>query len=70
MKNYDIQRAVDAIGGPTKLSNILGVSNAAIHAWVRKGRVPDLDMATLMAEKSGIALELIRPPKPPKVYPA
>jgi hypothetical protein len=52
-----IARAVEAVGGPTKASVLCGVSNTAIHNWLRKGRVTSLRSALKLSEKSGIPIE-------------
>lgn len=33
-----LRDAVAALGGPTKTSNVIGVSNQSIHDWLRRGR--------------------------------
>ena len=38
-KNSAVERAVKAVGGPTKAAGICGVSNTAIHKWIRRGSV-------------------------------
>jgi DNA-binding transcriptional regulator YdaS (Cro superfamily) len=52
-----IARAVDAVGGPTKAALLCGVSNGAVHDWLRKGRVTSLRSALKLSEKSGIPIE-------------
>ena len=52
-----IARAVDAVGGPTKAAVLCGVSNAAVHDWLRKGRMTSLRSALKLSEKSGIPIE-------------
>ena len=52
-----VARAVEAVGGPTKAAAICGVSNTAIHNWLRKGRVTSLRSALKLAERSGIPIE-------------
>ena len=56
-----VRQAVQAAGGPTKTSNALGVSNAAVHAWIRNRIVPDLDKAKKLAELANVPVERIRP---------
>lgn len=58
-ENY-VKTAVAKIGGPTKTSNLLGLSNGAVHAWIRKGRIADIDIAKRVCELSGMKLEQVR----------
>ena len=60
LKNH-VQIAVNKLGGPTKASNILNVSNAAIHRWIGGQRIPDIDLARKAAELTGMKLEQLRP---------
>lgn len=55
-----VRTAVYRIGGPTKAANTLGVSNATIHAWIKRTQVMNIDKATVLAEKSGVALRDLR----------
>ena len=59
-ENY-VRVAVAKAGGPTYLSNKLSLSNGCIHAWIRKGRISNIEYARQVAEMSGIRLELLRP---------
>ena len=52
-----VARAVEAVGGPTKAALLCGVSNGAVHDWLRKGRVTSLRSALKLSEKSGIPIE-------------
>jgi len=56
-----VRKSVDKIGGVTKTSNILGVSNGAVHAWIKNRRVTNIDYARKISELSGVPLEKIRP---------
>jgi DNA-binding transcriptional regulator YdaS (Cro superfamily) len=56
-----VKKAVKIIGGVTKASNLLGVSNGAVHSWVKRRRVINIDYARKLAELSGMKVELIRP---------
>jgi hypothetical protein len=56
-----VRTAVNAAGGPTKVSNALAVSNAAVHKWVVNERVPDIDKARKLSELSKVAVERLRP---------
>lgn len=56
-----VKIAVDRIGGPTKTSNQLGVSNATIHAWIKAGRITNIDYAKRLAELAGMNVEDVRP---------
>lgn len=59
-KNH-VKTAVDTIGGVTRTSNLLNVSNGAVHAWINKGRVSNIDYARKLAELAGMKLEQVRP---------
>jgi len=56
-----VKKAVKIIGGVTKASNLLGVSNGAVHSWVKRGRVTNIDYAKKLAELSGLKVEQVRP---------
>ena len=56
-----VKKAVKIVGGVTKASNLLGVSNGAVHSWVKRGRVVNIDYAKKLAELSGIGLDKVRP---------
>jgi DNA-binding transcriptional regulator YdaS (Cro superfamily) len=56
-----VKNAVVRIGGVTKASNILGVSNGAVHAWIKKRRVTNIDFAKRLSELSGVPVEKVRP---------
>lgn len=56
-----VRIAIQRIGGPTKASNLLGVSNGAIHAWIKARRVPNIDYAKKVSELSRVQVEDLRP---------
>lgn len=56
-----VRIAIAKAGGPTKVSNQLSISNGAVHAWVRKGRIADIDFARKVAELSGVKVDKLRP---------
>lgn len=58
-KNY-VKEAVTKAGGPTAVSNQIGVSNSCVHLWVQKRRVANIAKARQLSELSGIALEKLR----------
>ena len=37
-RNYAAE-AVETLGGPTKMSNAVGVSNVTVHYWVKVGKI-------------------------------
>jgi hypothetical protein len=37
------------------------VSNGAVHSWIKKRRVTNIDFARKLSELSGIPVEKIRP---------
>lgn len=57
----NVRTAVDRIGGPTKTSNILGVANGTVHAWIKAHRVANIDFARKLAELSGMPVDELRP---------
>lgn len=48
--------AVYRIGGPTKAANLLKVSTAAVHYWIKQGRIRDFDKARLLSTASGVLI--------------
>ena len=56
-KDNAVGRAVSAVGGPTKAAGICGVSNTAIHKWIRRGSVTLLKHALRLSRASGIPIE-------------
>jgi len=56
MKN-PVQRAIDAVGGPTKASFITQFSAAQIYNWRDQGYVKDGKAAVLLARASGVPVE-------------
>jgi hypothetical protein len=56
-----VRTAINKIGGPTKTSNLLNISNGAVHAWIRAGRISNIDYARKVAELSGMPVEKVRP---------
>jgi len=56
-----VRQAIYAIGGPTVVSNLLGISNGAVHAWIRNRRIRDIRFARKISELSGFKLEELRP---------
>lgn len=57
--NY-VGLAVKKAGGPTAVSNDIGVSNATVHSWVQKRRVPNIVKARQLSALSGISLDKLR----------
>lgn len=56
-KNNAVARAVSTLGGPTKAAGICGVSNAAVHKWIKRGSVSLLVHALRLSRASGIPIE-------------
>ena len=56
-----VKMAVEMLGGATKASNVLGVSNGTVQLWVKLGRISDIDKARQVAELTGIELSRLRP---------
>ena len=57
--NY-VRKAVEKAGGPTAVSNSIGISNACVHQWVKKRRVANMAKAKQLALLSGISVEKLR----------
>jgi DNA-binding transcriptional regulator YdaS (Cro superfamily) len=49
--------AVAAVGGPTKAARLCGVSNTAVHRWIRFGSVVLLRHAVRLSRASGVPIE-------------
>lgn len=60
-KKNAVKVAVDRVGGPTKASVLLGVSNWTIHSWIRLQRISNIDHAKKLANMSGFKTEELRP---------
>lgn len=56
-----VRQAIYQIGGPTVVSNLLSISNGAVHAWIRNHRIRNINFARKIAELSGFKLEELRP---------
>jgi len=56
-KDNAVERAVSAVGGPTKAAGICRVSNTAVHKWIRRGSVTLLKHALRLSRASGIPIE-------------
>jgi DNA-binding transcriptional regulator YdaS (Cro superfamily) len=52
-----VERAVLAVGGPTKAARICGVSNAAVHKWIQRGSISLLRNALRLSRASGVSIE-------------
>ncbi len=56
-----VKNAVDKAGGVTYVAIQLKCSGTAVHAWIRNGRVSNIEKAKHLAEMSGVSLLEIRP---------
>lgn len=56
-----VRLAIQKAGGATIVSNKLLISNGAVHAWCRKGRVTNLDFAIKLSGLSGVPVGDLRP---------
>lgn len=56
-----VKLAVYRAGGPTYVANSLNCSGTAVHAWIRQGRVGNLEKAKQLAALSGMDVLDIRP---------
>jgi DNA-binding transcriptional regulator YdaS (Cro superfamily) len=52
-----VARAIAVVGGPTKAARLCGVSNAAVHRWIRSGSVILLRHALRLSQASGVPIE-------------
>jgi hypothetical protein len=59
-----VYEAVLEIGGPTQASFLLHVNSQTIHAWCRKGYVPNFEKAKKLAKASGVKIENLRKQNP------
>lgn len=57
----NVKRAVDLAGGPSYVAIQLKCSGTAVHAWIRNGKVSNIEKATQLSKLSGVALSEIRP---------
>ena len=60
-KENNVRLAIDRAGGPTKVSNLLNVSNGSVHNWSKTQRVPNIDHAKRLALIAGMTVEQVRP---------
>ncbi|MEJ1959761.1 MAG: hypothetical protein WDM70_10350 [Nitrosomonadales bacterium] len=58
-----VRQAIYKIGGPTVVSNLLSISNGAVHAWIRNRKIRNIKFARRIAELSGFDIEELRPIK-------
>lgn len=58
-ENY-VRTAIDRVGGPTKASNLLGVSNNTINVWMNNRHIPNIDYAKKLAELSEMKVQELR----------
>lgn len=56
-----VKDAVYKSGGPTYVAIQMKCSGTAVQAWIRNGRVSNIEKAKLLSEMSGVALLEIRP---------
>ncbi len=56
-----VREAVDKAGGPTYVAVQFKCSGTAVHAWIRNGRVGNIEKAKLLSELSGVAVKDLRP---------
>jgi DNA-binding transcriptional regulator YiaG len=56
-----VRLAINRAGGPTKISNLINVSNGTVHNWIKNQRVPNIDHARKLAEIAKMKIEQVRP---------
>ena len=62
----EVFKAIFNMGGPKIAARELNVSTSAVAKWIRKGVIPNLDIASRVAELSGFSVEVLRPRYEPK----
>lgn len=55
-----VKIAVDRIGGPTKVSSLLGIATGTVHTWIKAKRVSNIDYAKTLALASKMELQQLR----------
>ena len=63
LKENHVRTAVDRVGGPTKASNLLGVSNNTINSWINNRYIPNIDYARRLADLSEMKVQELRETK-------
>ncbi|KXW58053.1 hypothetical protein FEMY_14040 [Ferrovum myxofaciens] len=58
-----VRAAVHRVGGATRASNMLGVSNASIYNWIKIGRIPNIELAQILANATRMNIDSLRPTK-------
>ena len=58
-ENY-VRIAVDRVGGPTKVSTMLGIATGTVHEWIKKRRICNIDYATKVAKAAGLEVHQLR----------
>lgn len=65
MNNFNFQNkvkiSVQRAGGPTQVALRFGCSGSAVHSWCRKQKIPDINIATKLAEMTGMQVRDLRP---------
>jgi DNA-binding transcriptional regulator YdaS (Cro superfamily) len=55
-----VKIAVDRLGGPTKVSTMLGIATGTVHTWIKAKRISNIDYAKTVAQASKMELQLLR----------
>jgi hypothetical protein len=56
-----VKQAIHNMGGATLAGFKLQVSANTVHKWVKRGAIPRLDKAEIVARESGFDVALLRP---------
>ena len=56
-----VKVAIQRAGGPTHVSNLLGVSGSAVFSWIRNHKIPKITHASKLAEITGMQVRELRP---------
>ena len=58
-----VRIAIDRIGGATKASNLIGVSNNTVNSWINKRRINNIDHARKGADAIRMSVQDLRETK-------
>lgn len=56
-----VKIAIARAGGPTRISNLLGIANGTVHSWIRAQRISNIQHASKLAELSKMTVQQLRP---------
>ena len=56
-----VKVAVARAGGPTRVSNLLGIANGTVHQWIKAQRVSNIQYAQKLADLTKMTVQQLRP---------